>query len=148
MISNFRHAGIVVPDLDMAIDFYGRVLGFQILRKMDEGGAYLETLMGIPGIRATTVKMGLGDRHEPKPIIELLFFHQASVSAPKRRLDELGLTHIALTVNNLDELYNRLVAERVEFVSLPQLSEDGSAKVVFARAPEGTYLELVELLRP
>ena len=40
-----------------------------------------------------------------------------------------------------------MVAAGVEFVSAPQRSEDGSAKVVFGRTPDGVFLELVELFK-
>ena len=34
----------------------------------------------------------------------------------------------------------------VEFISTPKVSEDGGVKVAFCKAPEGTHIELVELL--
>ena len=35
---------------------------------------------------------------------------------------------------------------KIQFNSSPQISPDGYAKVVFCRAPEGTMIELVEVL--
>jgi hypothetical protein len=46
----------------------------------------------------------------------------------------------------LNAEYNRLKDEGVSFNSPPQLSPDGYAKVTFCRAPEGTFIELVEVL--
>ena len=58
----------------------------------------------------------------------------------------LGLAHIALTVSNVDKLYDELQAAGIKFLSTPQISPDEYAKVVFCKAPEGSYIELVEVL--
>lgn len=147
MITNFRHVGIVVPDLDAALDFYGRVLGLQVIRRMAEGGEFLEMLLGIPDVKATTVKMGLAatvDDAPAIPVIELLFFHQPIARQVQRRLDDRGPTHLALTVDSIDDLYDRLKNEDFSFISAPVLSEDGAVKLAFGQTADGTFLELVE----
>ena len=147
MITGFRHVGIVVPDLDAALDFYGRVLGLQVIRCMEEGGEFLETLLGVPDVKATTVKMGLADDNgatPAKPLIELLYFHQPIARQVQRRLDDQGPTHLALTVEDIDDLHNRLQKEDFSFISAPVLSEDGTVKLAFGQTVDGTYLELVE----
>ena len=101
MIRNFRHVGVVVADLDAALDFYGRVLGLEIVRRSEEGVAYLETLLGIAGAKVTTVKMALADVDsggQASPIIELLYFHHPISRRVQRRLDDRGPTHLAFTV--------------------------------------------------
>lgn len=39
------------------------------------------------------------------------------------------------------------MSDSIEFISPPQVSPDSYAKVAFCQAPEGTYIELVELLK-
>ena len=38
MIIGLRHAGLVVENLETALDFYVRLLGFAETRRMEEGG--------------------------------------------------------------------------------------------------------------
>ncbi|HJO63248.1 MAG TPA: VOC family protein, partial [Desulfobacterales bacterium] len=58
----------------------------------------------------------------------------------------IGITHIAFTVEDIEQVYKRLVQSGITFLSTPQSSPDGYAKVAFCRAPEGTFIELVEEL--
>ena len=65
----------------------------------------------------------------------------------KIKLDQIGPTHIALSVNNLDSVFNNLSKKGIKFISSPQITSDKFAKVAFCIAPEGTFIELVEELR-
>ncbi|MBE5528326.1 hypothetical protein A9J41_12485 [Laribacter hongkongensis] len=143
MICAIRHTGLVVADLDRALHFWCDVLGFKVTKQMEETGPHLDAMMGLTGVRVTTVKMAAVDGN----LLELLRFH----SHPDKPDWEgtpysTGFTHIALTVDNLDQLVMRLVQEGVRFPAPPQYSPDGYAKVVYARGPEGVLLELVEVL--
>lgn len=143
MIRTIRHTGLVVADLDRALHFWCDVLGFNVMKQMEETGPHLDAMMGLTGVRVTTVKMAAPDGN----LLELLRFH----SHPDKPGWEgvpysTGFTHIALTVDNLDELVTQLVQEGVRFPAPPQHSPDGYAKVVYAQGPEGVLLELVEVL--
>lgn len=151
MIRNFRHVGIVVSDLEAALDFYGRVLGLQVVRRLEEGGEFLETLLGLAGASATTVKMGLpgpGPGAAPAPFLELLYFHVPPAADVRRRLNDRGPTHLALTVDDLEAIYRRLREEGFDFISPPVMSPDGAVKLAFGSTPDGVYLELVEEISP
>jgi catechol 2,3-dioxygenase-like lactoylglutathione lyase family enzyme len=143
MIRAIRHTGLVVADLDRALHFWCDVLGFKVTKQMEETGPHLDAMMGLTGVRVTTVKMAAPDGN----LLELLRFH----SHPDKPCWEgtpysTGFTHIALTVDNLDQLVTQLVQEGVRFPAPPQHSPDGYAKVVYAQGPEGVLLELVEVL--
>lgn len=143
MIRAIRHTGLVVADLDRALHFWCDVLGFKVVKQMEETGPRLDAMMGLTGVRVTTVKMAAPDGN----LVELLRFH----SHPDKPGWEgtpysTGFTHIALTVDNLDQLVLQLAQEGVRFPAPPQHSPDGYAKVVYAQGPEGVLLELVEVL--
>jgi len=53
---------------------------------------------------------------------------------------------MAFTVDDLDETHKNFSQDGIKFISEPKISPDGFAKVAFCSAPEGTYIELVELL--
>ena len=140
-----RHFGIVVQDLDRALDFYGGLLTLKVIRRMDEHGPFVDTILRHQAVRVTTVKLG-GTNGET--LLELLKFHTPEVveQSNGRGLFNIGPTHLALTVGDLDALCERLRAAEVRFISAPQLSADGLAKVCFCLDPEGTPVELVQLL--
>ncbi|WP_027824081.1 VOC family protein [Laribacter hongkongensis] len=144
MIRAIRHTGLVVADLDRALHFWCDVLGFKVTKQMEETGSHLDAMMGLTGVRVTTVKMAAPDGH----LLELLRFH----SHPDKPGWEgtpysTGFTHIALTVDNLDQLVSQLMQEGVSFPASPQCSPNGYARVIYAKGPEGILLELVEVLK-
>jgi uncharacterized protein Yka (UPF0111/DUF47 family) len=59
-------------------------------------------------------------------------------------LKTTGLTHIALTIDNLEELVDNLSKQNYQMLSEIKTSPDNKVKVVFVRGPEGIMLELVQ----
>ena len=141
-MKSIRHTGIVVSNLERSIHFYKDLFGFQITRQMEESGDYIDNMLAMRGVKVTTVKMMAPDG----PMVELLQLHSHQRIQKTRAINDIGIAHIAFEVEDLDAEYNRLKNEEVSFNSPPQLSPDGYAKVAFCRAPEGTFIELVEVL--
>ncbi len=137
-----RHTGIVVKDLAKMLNFYRDVLGFKVKKEMSESGEFTDKILGLRGVKLTTVKMNADDGN----LIELLCFGSNAGVPVKKGLEDYGYSHMAFTVENLDREYSRLKVLGVEFNSSPQVSPDNYAKVVFCRDPEGNFLELVEVL--
>jgi len=142
MIKNIRHTGIVVSDLNASQHFYQNVLGFEIVKQMEESGQYIDNMLALSNVRVTTVKMASPDGQ----LIELLYYSSHPKKRKSREVCDVGISHIALTVDDLNSCYDRLRSQGVEFNCPPQVSPDGYAKVAFCRAPEGTFIELVELV--
>ncbi len=141
MIISIRHVGLVVKNLDEAIHFWCEIMGFTILRKMNESGDYLDNMMGLKDVKVTTVKLKAPDGN----ILELLnFSSHPSENTWNGFPYSTGFTHIALTVSNIDVMFNKLKETGVTFPSSPQISPDGLVKVIYAKGPEGILLELVE----
>lgn len=145
MITQIRHTGLVVTDLEKALHFWCGLLGFKVARQMEESGPHIDAMMGLKDVRVTTAKLSAPDGG----MIELLRFH----SHPDRPRWEgspysIGFTHVAMTVLDLDATCKKLAAEGVAFFAPPQLSPDGNVKVTYCAGPEGVLLELVEMLRP
>lgn len=139
-----RHAGITVIDLRKALRFYEGLLGFKIIKRMEERGGFIDKILGLKNVKVTTVKMAADDKN----LIELVRYHshrQAS-RRNKKQIYAAGLSHIAFTVKDLNADYKRLKRLGVKFNSPPQISPDGYAKVAFCRDPEGNFIEMVESL--
>ena len=142
MIKDIRHTGVVVMDLEPSLYFYRDLLGFQVAKQMEEAGDYVDNISSLRNVKVTTVKLtSLSGQ-----MIELLKYHSHAAEQREREICEIGISHIAFTVDDLDTEYERLRGKGIQFNSPPQLSPDGYAKVTFCRAPEGTLVELVEVL--
>lgn len=141
MISAIRHTGLVVADLERALHFWCDVLGFKMVMQMEESGPHIDAMMGLKDVRVTTAKMAALDGN----LIELLYFH-SHPDQPRWNGSpySTGFTHIALTVDDLDQLILKLAQEGVKFPAKPQFSPDGKVKMIYAQGPEGVLLELVE----
>jgi catechol 2,3-dioxygenase-like lactoylglutathione lyase family enzyme len=143
MISAIRHTGLVVADLERALHFWCDVLGFRVVKQMEEFGPHIDAMMGLQNVRVTTAKLAAPDGN----LVELLRFHShPDLPRWNGTPHSTGLTHVALTVDNLDQLVQKLTQEGVSFPALPQRSPDGNVKVIYAKGPEGVILELVEVL--
>jgi catechol 2,3-dioxygenase-like lactoylglutathione lyase family enzyme len=142
MIKNIRHTGIVAKDLGASLHFYRNLLGFKIRRQREELGTYIDNISGLQRVRLTTIKMAAPDGQ----LIELLYYHTPISERFPRHLQDVGVSHIAFTVEDLGSAYESLKSQGVPFIAPPQTSPDGYAKVTFCMAPEGTYIELVEVL--
>lgn len=144
MITQIRHTGLVVANLEVALHFWRDVLGFRVAKQMEEAGPHIDAMMGLTGVRVTTVKLTAPDER----MIELLHFHShpdcpAWMGTPH----STGFTHVALTVDDLVATCKKLSEAGVTFKAPPQLSPDGAVKVTYGKGPEGVLLELVEILK-
>ena len=142
MPTKMRHTGIVVTNLQQSKKFYCDLLGFTVQKEMDEYGKFMDKLLGLENVMVTTSKMIL----ENGSMLELLEYKSHPEPKEKIKISRLGCSHIALTVDDIDLLYSRLLRYGIEFISQPLQSYDGKVKVVFCKDPDGNFIELVEEL--
>ena len=140
-----NHIGVNVSNLERSIDFYTR-LGIQQppaewVFPID--GDWLSKLVREENaeIRVAFLPVN-GD-----VVLELLEYQapQGAKSNTKPNRDA-GAMHIALNVDDVDEVYNRLKGE-IEFNSEPQTVEMApwaGNRVVYLNDPDGTPVELVQ----
>jgi catechol 2,3-dioxygenase-like lactoylglutathione lyase family enzyme len=133
----------VVNDLEKTKDFWINTLGFNLQIEAKEESPFIDELLAIRDPRLTTVKLIDSNGF----IIELLKFENYQVgNSWSGDLKTTGLTHIALTVDNLDELADRLKKENYPTLSEIKKSPNNKVKVLFVRGPEAIMLELVQEL--
>jgi len=144
MITQIRHTGLVVANLEVALYFWHDVLGFRVVKQMEESGPHIDAMMGLENVLVTTVKLAAPD----EGMIELLHFHShPDCPAWTGTPHSTGFTHVAMTVVDIDATCKKLGEAGVTFEAPPQLSPDGAVKVTYGRGPEGIFLELVENLQ-
>ena len=133
----------MVNDLEKTRDFWVNTLGFKLHIEAKEESPYIDELLAIKDPSLTTVKL----IDSKGFIIELLKFDNYQVeNSWSGDLKTTGLTHIALTVDNLDELVE--ILRKLDYQTLSEIktSPNKKVKVVFVRGPEGIMLELVQEL--
>ena len=140
-----RHIGVVVSDMEKSLRFYRDLLGLKVEKIMDESGGYIDNMLGLQNVRATTVTLSADNG---APLLELLKFEShICPNTGTRNIFSLGPSHVALTVDNLDEVYRTMLKAGIRFNAPPQHSPDGYTKVTFCLDPDGTPVELVQVLQ-
>jgi hypothetical protein len=131
----------VVNDLEKTRDFWINTLGFNLHIEAKEESPYIDELLAIKDPSLTTVKIIDSNGF----IIELLKFENYQVeNSWSGDLKTTGVTHIALTVDNLDQLLESLGKQNYQTLSEIKISPNKKVKVVFVKGPEAIMLELVE----
>lgn len=143
MLKGIRHTGIVVSDMQRSLRFYRDLLGMKVWADFTDNSDYVQAVTGEKGADIWMIKLSAEDGGG----VELLQYrsHPQEVPPPRRSCD-VGINHLAVQVQNIDTLYERLLAEGIEFNTPPIYSEDRGAKVTYCRDPEGIIVELVELV--
>ena len=122
MISGIRHIGLVVRDIDIAIDFWCNAMGFLFSEKMDEKGSHLDAMMGLEDVNVVTAKLKAPDGN----LLELLQFKShPDKDSWSGKAYSTGLTHIALTVEDIETVYERLKQFGVSFPSRTSIFQTG-----------------------
>ena len=143
MSNTVRHVGIVVNDLAETKEFWINCLGFKLHIEAVEQSPYIDDLLTIKEPNLTTVKL----IDSKGFIVELLKFDNYQVdNSWSGDLKTTGLTHIALNVDNLEELVGNLNKLSYQTLSGIKTSPNRKVKVVFVKGPEALMLELVETL--
>lgn len=136
-----RHVGITIRDIE-TVNFYRDVLGLRIKKEMLETGNFIDNLSALKKVRVKTIKMSADDGS----LVELLYYESHRRKPTMKDICDIGCSHIAFTVENIDREYEKLKDKGIRFSCIPQVSPDGKARVVFCRDPEGNLIEMVEEL--
>jgi methylmalonyl-CoA/ethylmalonyl-CoA epimerase len=129
MIKNVSHIGIMVKDLDRAIDSYTQGLGVVLEKRMEN-----------PDLKLRIGILRIGPLE-----IELLEFKDPELPIPKAiRADKTGLSHLCFEVTHLDETIKDLEAKGFQLVEgFPRQGAHG--RIAFMSPPHAPE-ERMELL--
>ena len=147
MIKSIFHINVNVKDFDRSLAFY-KMVGFKVVLNIGEGANPANDKgLGIPNSVARAALLALGD--DPRATrLDLIEWKQPQTEGePYSHLYHTGAARIALFTKGLDEEYERLKAEGVEFVSEPvvmRFPNGAGSKFFCFKDPDGTFLELIE----
>ena len=142
MIKDVRHMGIVVSDMEKSLKFYRDLLGLKVKSLVDEEGEFLDNMLARKNVKNKVAKLYAKNGNT---LVELID-SKSHGNKKDRDFFTIGASHFALTVDDLDETYDYLIKNGVKFTASPQLTPDGFAKVTFCEDPDGTLIELVEVI--
>ena len=149
MITGIHHFSIGCSNADRSVAFYRDLFGMELISDREvESGGFVERVTGVPGAHVRLVHMqGHGLNFE---LIEYL--------APRgeqraREPNHVGSAHLCFIADDLDEVYDDLVAKGVTFRSRsgPERVTGGpndGGKGVYLDDPDGNAVEILQLARP
>jgi len=130
----FGHVGLCVSDLDRSRRFYVEGLGFELMNGIDVPDSPADRLLRLEpplGLRAEYLAKG-------GFVLELTHFdREANPPAAERVMNEPGLTHLSLSVDDVSA-----VAGRVEALGGQVLRDTDVGGGIFLRDPDGQLIEL------
>lgn len=133
----FNHVGHCVTDLARSKRFYTDVLDFEIEREIqppDEGSAKLLGLTAPLGMTACYLRRdGL--------VLELLHYaDEELVPRPTRVMNETGLTHLSVSVDDITQTCARVREHGGEVLEGTDIGVG-----IFVRDPDGQLIELLPM---
>jgi catechol 2,3-dioxygenase-like lactoylglutathione lyase family enzyme len=144
-IQTIYHTGFIVENLDNALDFYTRVLGFNIEREPAVSDTpWIAEVVGYPNVKMRQAYVGVGDGHS----IELIEYMnpRGEVRSDQHDRNRPGSAHAAMVVDSVPEWRERLAAEGIEMFG-PTYERDleypWARYAIYFQDPDGNWLEMV-----
>ncbi len=123
-----RHTMIRVADLQQSVDFYTQQLNMDLMRTREEARRE----------RVAYVGYGDEDSNHALEIVEMM-------DPPAEYVHGNTYGHVALLVENVQEMSDRLKSAGVEFAHEPhQTRPDNPNMIAFIKDPDGYEIELTE----
>ncbi len=138
------HVGICVSDLERSVRFYCEGLGFEPVASHQIGEEF-GALMELDGVRLASRMLA-----RDGVTIELLGFESPGTTGDggRRPMNQLGLTHLSLRVDDVDGVAEVIEALGGTVVAATRTSFDLSATrldFVYCTDPDGVRIELMDL---
>jgi catechol 2,3-dioxygenase-like lactoylglutathione lyase family enzyme len=142
-LKRMDNVGIVVDDLEQAIDFF-QELGLELEGRAILEGEWAGRVTGLPGQRVEIAMMRTPDGHSR---LELSRFLTPPVVADHRNapVNALGYLRVMFAVDDIDETLGRLHKRGAQLVGEVVQYQD-SYRLCYIRGPEGLLIGLAQEL--
>ena len=142
-VKRMDNVGIVVEDLDAAIEFF-RELGLELEGRAPIEGEWAEGVTGLRDMRVEIAMMRTPDGHSR---LEMSRFLAPPVAADHRKapVNALGYLRVMFAVEDLDDTIARLAKRGAKVVGEVVQYKD-TYRLCYIRGPEGILLGLAEEL--
>ncbi len=144
----FNHTMLRIRDPKVSLDFYSRVLGMKLLRKVDfnewKFSLYFLAMLKEEMTGSDAEKMKLTARLSG--VLELTHNHGTEVllETPYHNgnLEPRGFGHICFSVPNIKEACDRF--EKLGIPFQKRLGEGGMKNIAFIKDPDNYWVEIIE----
>src|SRR5437763_10716206 len=139
------HTGITVENLERSLAFWRDVLGFELSHTAHQTRELAREITGVAGAEIKLAVLKAPGWHK----VELLEY----LGPPDRKKNvnlrpcDVGHVHVALIVDDLDALLERIGASGGRAARKPQTLKTGpddGKRVIYVRDPEGTTIEFMQ----
>ena len=143
-VKKMDNIGIVVEDLDAAIEFFAE-LGLELEGRAPVEGDWADGVTGLRDMRVEIAMLRTPDGHSR---LEMSRFIAPPVVADHRRapVNALGYLRVMFAVEDIDDTLARLRARGAELVGQVVQYKD-VYRLCYIRGPEGILIGLAEELR-
>src|SRR5438477_9233643 len=143
-VKRMDNVGIVVEDLDAAIEFFTE-LGLELEGRAPIEGDWADGVTGLRDMRVEIAMMRTPDGHSR---LELSRFLAPPVIADHRSapVNALGYLRVMFAVEDIDETLVRLRKHGAELVSSEVVQYEDSYRLCYIRGPEGLLIGLAQEL--
>jgi len=143
-IKSFRHAGIVVSNINIASKILKNYFGLKLLIKQKiVKGNYISKLVGISNAK---IKISVFSSIDKIKYELLEYIPNKDKKKIPLKSNNIGLSHLSLTVKNIDKLYKNKKKYNVKFINPPIINKEDNVKVSYVKIMDEIILELVEEL--
>jgi len=137
--------GVVVSDLDEAVDFYTNVIGMTQTGAFSVEGEKAKEL-GLSDGRRLDVKILKLENSEQSNEWKLMSFGKEA-SHPKQKYihDDNGMQYITIFVKDIAPIIKRIKKKNIKILSGEPSVLEGGRKFILVQDPDGTFIELIGL---
>lgn len=142
MIQGIHHMSFTVSDMERSITFYRDILGLDL--KWDSEavgitfkGEAADKVTNCPGTELRIAFFVTGNSR-----IELVEYKPGGKPQEDNRASDTGSAHICFKTENIEELYQKLLENKVRLHCAPQKLD--ATKVMYFRDPDGIILEAAQ----
>ena len=121
----YDHVHLRSPDPDATAAWYAKMFGAEVIRSVMSNG-----------IERTDIRLG-------GVAVFIAKVPESATLAEKPENSFVGLDHLGLRVNNIDDVCQELKAKGAEFTTEPKTIRPG-VRIAFVRGPQGVLIELLD----
>lgn len=141
-----HHFGMTVSNLDRSVGFYTGYFDVVETRRIPLTGDRISSVAGVSGVSMTCALLAAEN-----VLMELIEYTEPKGEPYRLRNCDIGSAHPCFSVEDLDALYERMVADGVHFYGKPvELGWD--SKMTYCSDPDGITVQInqpgPELLLP
>jgi lactoylglutathione lyase len=129
LITRISHVAFIVKDVDRSLHFYSAILGFRKLYELT-GEAN--------GVKFKSVYLQISRD-------QFLELFPGGTDESPWSMQRIGVSHICLEVDNLDESVELMKANNIPFLISPRIGQDRT-RLFWVEDPDGNKIEFMQFL--